>query len=143
MRKPTSLATPVVILVLGLLGAGYPSSSLQADGGAILVKPRTTTTELMRLKLAQAQTLLEALTLEDYDKMQAAAKDLKDISHATTWYKADDPVFIRFAKSFQNSSDNLVIEAAKKDLQGVALGYIRMTMDCLQCHSHVRAGRSQ
>ncbi len=103
----------------------------------------TTTQVLMRQKLESAHGILDALALEDFGKIEHHAKLLVDVSRATTWQKATDPDFMHYAKNFQASADFLAEQARKKNLEGVSMGYIRVVMDCLQCHTFVRSGRPQ
>lgn len=99
----------------------------------------TTVQILMREKLESAHAILDGLALEDFAKIEIHAERLKNISRATTWYRADTPDFQTHAKSFQNSAEFLVEQAHAKNLEGVAMGYIRITLDCMQCHNAVRA----
>ena len=101
----------------------------------------TTVQTLMREKLESAHGILDGLALGDFAKIESHAEKLKGISRATTWYNAESLDFQQHAKSFQNSADFLSEQAHAKNLEGVAMGYIRVTLDCLQCHNSVRAQR--
>lgn len=105
--------------------------------------PANTTQVLMREKLEATHGLLEGLVKEDFAKIETHAQKLANISHATEWHKLDDADFLHYAKSFQNSADFLVQEAKKKSVEGVSMGYVRVTLDCMQCHNFVRAGRKK
>ena len=95
---------------------------------------------LMRQKLESAHAILDGLALEDYQSIATHAERLRNISRATTWHKGDIPEFQHFAKSFQNSADYLAEQAKAKNLDGIAMGYVRITLDCMQCHHAVRSG---
>ncbi len=97
-----------------------------------------TTQMLMKQKLAAAQGLLEGLVREDYDSMKKNADLLKSISKVSTWHKSDSEIFMNYARSFQNAADFLVTNAEAKNLEGISLGYVRVTLECVQCHTHVR-----
>jgi hypothetical protein len=45
---------------------------------------------------------------------------------------------MNYARSFQNAADFLVTNAEAKNLEGISLGYVRVTLECVQCHTHVR-----
>lgn len=100
---------------------------------------QTSTQMLMREKLESAHGILDALALEDFPKIEVYAKRLKDIGRATTWHAAGIKDFDQYAKSFQRSSEFLAEQAHDKNIEGVAIGYIRITFDCMQCHRVVRA----
>ena len=115
------------------------SSAVFADETA---KAKSTIQSLMRSKLDSAHGLLEGVVREDFAQVAKYASTLLDIGRATTWYKKDSPDFLHYAKSFENSSTFLLEQARAKNLEGVAMGYIRVTLDCMQCHIFVRAGRA-
>ena len=104
---------------------------------------QTSTQVLMRQKLENIHGLLEGLIREDYVLLQKNAMTLENISKVTTWHKQEDPAFLNRAQSFQHSAQFLVEQARAKNLEGVAIGYIRLTLDCMQCHNFVREGRTK
>lgn len=111
------------------------------SGFSAVARAETVVQTLMREKLESAHAVLDGLALEDYSKIEHHAELLAKLSRATTWYRQDVPEFLHFAKSFQNSTQFLLDQARAKNLEGVSMGYIRVTLDCLQCHNTVRAGR--
>jgi hypothetical protein len=106
-------------------------------------KAKSTIQALMRSKLDSTHGLLEGVVHEDFEQVAKYASTLLDIGRATTWYQKDSPDFLHYAKSFENSSAFLLEQARAKNLEGVAMGYIRVTLDCMQCHRVVRAGRAK
>jgi cytochrome c556 len=121
-------------LVFALFGASVSRASP--------VQP-STTNDLMRQKLQTMHQLLEGLVLEDYTVIEKSASMLANISKASTWHKTDNEEFQLYAKSFQNSAIFLQEMARKKNLEGIAMGYIRVNLDCMQCHNFVRTGRKK
>jgi hypothetical protein len=97
-----------------------------------------TTQMLMRQKLAAAHGLLDGLVREDYESLRKNADLVKSISKVSTWHKSDSEIFMNYARSFQNAADFLVTNAEAKNLEGISLGYVRVTLECVQCHTHVR-----
>ena len=112
-----------------LLPAGYSHAE---------TKIPNTTQMLMKQKLAAAHGLLDGIVREDYESLKKNANLLKSISKASTWHRSDSEVFLNYARSFQNATDYLVTNAESKNLEGIALGYVRVTLECVQCHNHVR-----
>lgn len=102
-----------------------------------------TTKALMQSKLASMHALLEGIINEDYKTIQTNADRLREISRATTWHKADSDQFLRHAASFQNAAEYLSEQSKNKNLEGVAMGYVRVNLECMQCHNNVRHGRMQ
>ena len=102
---------------------------------------KSSTQELMQRKLANAQALLKGIALEDYKLILTKAENLREIGLAASWHKLTSPDYQHFANSFVNVATNMVEQAKKKNLEGVAMSYIGLTFSCMQCHNHVRAGR--
>lgn len=130
-----------------LVGESMKIRWFLAAGAAYLclgtaVRADNTVQALMREKLESAHGILDGLAMEDFTKIAAKAEVLRNISRVTTWYKPDAPDFQHYAKSFQNSAEFLMAQAKAHNLEGVAMGYIRVTLDCMQCHNAVRAGRN-
>jgi hypothetical protein len=94
---------------------------------------------LMRDKLEATHGILDAIAVADYAKIEKFASRLQMIGRATTWYRQESPDFLLFAKSFENTAVFLEKQAKNKDNEGVAMGYIRLTLDCIRCHNVVRA----
>ena len=97
-----------------------------------------TTQMLMKQKLAAAHGLLDGIIREDYESVKKNADLLKSMSKASTWHKSDSDVFLSYARSFQNAADFLVVNAQNKNREGITLGYVRVTLECVQCHNQVR-----
>lgn len=125
------------------LGLFLAASSSMAGDAAKPAAGTTTVQTMMRQKLSAAQALLEGVAREDLAKVMAEAKLLGEISKAASWHKPDSVEFQQYAKSFQNSAEFLEVMAREKNLEGVAMGYVRINLDCMQCHNFVRAGRKR
>ena len=122
------------------------SGSVSAQAGSAPKPPvaaSNTTQALMRQKLENAHGLLEGIIREDYALIIKYGEALANISRATTWHKLDSEDFMVHARNFQASTDYLLEQARAKNIEGVALGYVRVTLDCMRCHDGVRAGRSK
>ncbi len=123
-----------VILAVSFFG----SPSLFAQ-----TKMPNTTQMLMKQKLAAAHGLLDGIVREDFAEIGKHADMLKSISKASTWHRSDSESFMSYARSFQNATDFLVENAKTRNSEGVALGHVRVTLECIQCHNHVRGAKNQ
>jgi hypothetical protein len=95
--------------------------------------------ELMRAKLRHAQEVLEGLAVADFKKTAAAADELARISQAAeflTAYKSRE--YQVQMHVFRRSAETMSRRAGEKNLDGVTLAYMDMTMTCLKCHQHTR-----
>ena len=122
-----------VAVMVGLLSAGTAWGQ----------KKTNTTQVMMQQKLAAAQTLMGSLVSKDYATIEKQARQLRDISKASTWHKKNQSEFMAEAQSFQFAADALYQSAVAKDLGGVSLGFVRTVMSCMMCHNYVRDGQKK
>ncbi len=102
---------------------------------------RRTRAEFMRMKLEYSKQVLEGLTLEEYPKIVQGAKALKKLSQAAEWEVdtiPDPSEYLAFTNEFQRLADELAKKASEKNIDGATLTYLRLTMNCVNCHKYVR-----
>ena len=128
MTQPTR---PVCIGALLLVLAATTIGSAQ--------RPRLD--ELMRQKLARAQALVGAVVLGNHAEVERAADVLVRLSEASTWSPLQTPQYLQHAATFREAARSLAEEARARDIDGVSLAYMEMTLSCVQCHKHVRGAR--
>jgi hypothetical protein len=98
----------------------------------------TKTSDLMKRKLGHAQAVLEALALNDFDKIRSNADDLIFISKQVEWRAVKTPEYDLSMNSFRRAAEELAQKAKDKNLEGATLAYMDMTMTCVRCHKQVR-----
>ena len=95
----------------------------------------------MRQKLEFSKNLLEGLSLEDYRMTEKNAKALRRLSEAAEWEVPTIPNatdYVALTSEFQRYADDLVRNAKLKNIDGATLAYLKLTMNCVQCHKFVR-----
>jgi hypothetical protein len=95
----------------------------------------------MRQKLEFSKMVLEGLTLENYDKISTGAHALKRLSMAAEWEVPTIPNFpdyVAYTNEFQRLTDEMSEKAKAKNIDGATLAYLRLTMNCVNCHKYVR-----
>jgi hypothetical protein len=97
--------------------------------------------ELMRQKLEHAQALLEAVVLADHVGIERYANELVLLSEASTWSPLQTPEYLHYSSDFREAAKALIDDARDRNIDGVSLAYMEMTLTCVQCHKHVRGGR--
>ena len=97
-----------------------------------------TTKEFMREKLAHSQKLLEALAVEDFFTLEKNARKLSAMTQDASWQAFQNPDYAQFSVTFRRQSDALARAAKNKDVDAATLAYVRMTMNCVDCHKAVR-----
>ena len=97
--------------------------------------------EFMHMKLEFSKKVLEGLTLENYEMIVKNAQNLKKLSEAAEWEVPTIPnagEYIVFTSEFQRLTDELVKKGREKNIDGATLAYLRLTMNCVNCHKYVR-----
>lgn len=127
----------VILAVVAFLVTG-------GRGGSADKKPKLpdNTSKLMAQKLKGAQTLLEALTTDDYDRMVKSSEELIRVSQASEWTAYKTHEYDLQTKRFRLAAELLIKKAKAKDLDGATLAYLDMTLTCVRCHQHCRENRN-
>lgn len=97
--------------------------------------------EFMRMKLDYSKKILEGLTLEDYTAITKSAQALKKLSQAAEWEVPTIPnagEYVVFTTEFQRLCDELAAKSKDRNIDGATLAYLRLTMNCVNCHKYVR-----
>ncbi len=96
---------------------------------------------IMDDKLEYSQQLLEAIVFEDFDDVERIADELHLLSELSSWDVIRSPEYTRRSLEFQRVATRLAEVAAEKNLDGLALGYVELTLQCFQCHRYMRETR--
>ncbi len=97
--------------------------------------------DFMRQKLEYSKNVLEGLSLEQYGLIEKNAKALKALSQAAEWEVPVIPNatdYVALTSEFQRSADDLVRCAKQSNIDGATLAYVKLTINCVQCHKFVR-----
>ena len=122
----------VVLLLTGLYLARQPTSVAQEPG----TEQRAA---FMRLKLEPAQEILEAIALEHYEGILSNAERIRQLALDESWMVIQTEDYLRQSDEFRRSV-GLIAEAARNEnLDGATLGYMQMTLNCVQCHRQIRS----
>ncbi len=92
----------------------------------------------MRTKLDHSQKALEGVTAGDFEILLAAARKLKALGNAQDWPNFDNPEYQEHKANFRRSVTALERGAVEANLDSATLAYVRMTMNCVECHRFVR-----
>src|SRR5690348_16450923 len=125
-------------LVLGLAGFALAATFLAARAQEQKTRTRA---EFMRMKLEYSKLVLEGLTLENYETIIKNARALKKLSEAAEWEVPTIPnadEYLVFTGEFQRLADEMAKKAREKNMDGATLAYLRLTMNCVNCHKYVR-----
>lgn len=101
----------------------------------------TSVQDLMGVKLVHAKDLLEALALEDFESIARNAQQLELLSRDSGWSVLQTQTYRELSNEFRRASRSLNESARAKNLDGASLAYVQLTLNCVQCHKHVRQER--
>jgi cytochrome c556 len=120
----------VFLLFLNLAGFLSPLQSGYAQS--------RTLHRLMIDKLKNSQRLLEGIALADFGKITQSAEELIQLSKTSEWMVHKTPRYELHSNEFRRACEVLVQKAKAKNIDGVALAYVDLTMSCVRCHQYVR-----
>lgn len=93
---------------------------------------------IMQRKLDYAHALLEGVILEDYDGLRESAAALRTLSEEAGWFVNETAEYAERSAAFRRAVAQIETAAKDRGSEGAALGYVDMTLQCVQCHRHLR-----
>jgi hypothetical protein len=120
------------IIAIVLVAAAYSAHEVYAQ-----IQMR----QLMANKLDTAQKLLAAIAVADFDKIARQADHLSSIANQAEWIAFKTPRYELHSNEFRRAAETMSRKAKEKNIDGVTLAYMDMTMSCVRCHQHVREVR--
>ena len=97
----------------------------------------------MRLKLEHSQKVLEGVALEDFASIKQHAQKLGSLALDENWQVLQTREYRDYSGEFQQISGRLSKAADEKNLDAAALAYVQLTLNCVNCHKHVRDERDE
>lgn len=92
----------------------------------------------MQMKMEPAKKLLEGLALEDYDMILANSQKISLLTLDASWMVIQSEAYRQHSKDLQRSLNMIMDSAKEKNLDGALLGYLQMSMKCVDCHKQLR-----
>lgn len=96
---------------------------------------------LMRMKLERSKAILEGLAMEDFDKISSSAQALRLLSLESGWNVIQTEEYATQSRDFRRTSQVIAEAARDRDLGRATLGYVALTVRCVECHSYMRKQR--
>jgi len=138
MRRYSGTRLAVTAAFLALAGLPFVPALSTIRAGQ---QEKQNRSEFMRRKLEFSKNVLEGLALEQYPMIEKNAKALKVLSQAAEWEVPMIPNatdYVAMTSEFQRYADDLVKNARQGNIDGATLAYVKLTMNCVQCHKYVR-----
>jgi len=121
----------IVVIALGAIALAAAVSVSQEQG----------IEQIMQRKLDHAHAILEALIMEDYETLEDSAIALQKLSEDAGWFVLQTPEYTQRSAAFRQSAKEIEESAKERNLEGATLGYVDMTLKCVQCHELLRGRR--
>lgn len=93
----------------------------------------------MALKVEHSKKILEALTKEDFEKVETEANQLRLLGKIEGFVRRKDPTYRRHQRSFDSSLLDIATHAHEGNVEGAALAFNQLTTSCIACHKVIRA----
>jgi hypothetical protein len=92
----------------------------------------------MSKKLDYSKNLLEGLTSGDFKSIEAYATQMRTLGKIEGFVRSGDPAYVAQLQMFDMSNTEMIVQAQKKNIEGVTLAFNHMTSSCVACHSWLR-----
>ncbi len=126
----------LTVLVIGAIAAQGPDARNDPEAQRKVLQVE------MGKKLKHAQSLLTGLTIEDFPTIVDNAESLKRVGADTLAKVTPSLEYVKYTTEFVSLADELSRRAKDHDLNGATLSYVRLTINCVECHKHVRDFRA-
>lgn len=97
----------------------------------------------MQRKLDHAKRVLEGLAMEDFELIAREAQALSLLSLESNWNVLTTDEYIQQSSDFRRAVNVITQAAREKDVHRAALGYVDLTVRCVECHSYLRKNARQ
>lgn len=92
----------------------------------------------MQRKLDHAKGVLEGLAMENFEQIAREAQALSLLSLESNWNVMTTEEYIQQSADFRRAVSVIIAAAHEKDVHRAALGYVNLTVRCVECHSYLR-----
>jgi hypothetical protein len=115
-------------MLAGLLSTGLTESGSQEPGA----RP------FMKEKSRYSQQILDGLALKDFAMIAQGAEALARVSAQAEFQMRKTPEYLRYSEEFRQTATSLARHAREKNLDGATFTYVQLTVNCVNCHMHLR-----
>lgn len=121
------------------LGVAFAAWGIPGRGVSEAQEPGTgRRADFMRLKLQPVKEILEAIAVEDYDRIVSRSERIQALVLDESWMVIQTDTYRRQSDEFRRAVRVMASAAKDRNLDGATLGYMQMTLSCVQCHRQLR-----
>jgi len=107
------------------------------------VGAQTSTPEIMRQKLEQAEHLVQALVLAEFEEIERYATELHRLAELQSWYVLPTPEYEEHSQEFRAAARAAALAGKDRNLEAAADAYTSMIRRCVGCHEYMRRVRGR
>lgn len=100
--------------------------------------PKTDRQIDMVSKLSMVQKIVEGISTEDYEMIEAGARQLVTLAESAAWKSVRDPYYRHYSGDFEQAAKGLIAAAKRGSIEKSTFAYVHVTFSCTACHQHVR-----
>ena len=118
----------------------FPTVCVRADekpGG----EPDHSTSFWMKKKLDLSQRILGGLATADFDTIAASAESMRNLSKVESFVRGQAPGYRTQLQIFDEANAEIIRQAQKDNVDGVALAFTQLTISCVNCHKQLREAK--
>jgi hypothetical protein len=130
-------------LIFAITGLAFVTVLLAVNGHSQQVPSELKGRQFMHRKLEHSQKVLEGIVLEDFDLIEKNARTLSLLSQAAEWQILPSADYKKHSEQFRRTAESLGKAAREKNIDGSALAYVQLTLNCVECHKYVRSFRAE
>lgn len=138
------LATIATACLYGYVSA-QPAEAPQGVGQAKDSEPpeKDGLKPFMQRKLDHSKAILEGLALENYEQIAKNSQALSLLSLESTWNVISTQEYLQHSQDFRRAVKEITEAAHEKNIDKATLGYVDLTIRCVECHKYLRETRNK
>jgi hypothetical protein len=92
----------------------------------------------MKKKLDLSKRILAGIANADFDSIVESAQSMRNLSTVEGFVRGQTPGYRTQLQIFDEAAAEVVRQAQKDNVDGVALAFTQLTISCVNCHKHLR-----
>lgn len=92
----------------------------------------------MQKKLEYSKNILAGIATADFDKLIQNAESMRRLSTIEGFIRGRTPGYRTQLQIFEESADEIIRQAKMDNVDGAALAFTQLTINCVNCHKQLR-----
>jgi hypothetical protein len=92
----------------------------------------------MQKKLEYSKDILAGIATADFDKIVENAESMRRLSSIEGFIRGRTPGYRTQLRIFEETTDEIIRQGQKDNVDGAALAFTQLTISCVNCHKQLR-----